>query len=459
MKKNHNNCSLCDTIIENKSRQGLKLTLLNEDDIHICSGCLKKLIKFIMMEDLVDLDRISDYLKDVGYYDDFQNELTFDFDTKDSSFSKVRHKHKSNIGSFMPIDVKSFLDKHIVEQTTAKEIVSVAMYYYAKKIKNNAHDIKHNNILFVGPTGCGKTLMAETLSKILDLPFVMEDANALTQAGYVGKNVEDCIKKMFDKNLQKELINEYDEDEVHKLKGIIYIDEIDKIAEDAGATSKSVGNAAVQEALLKMIEGTEMDISVGNSPMHNKTYTVDTSNILFIFSGAFSGLNSIIKKDLNYKSMGFNVEVEEKEEINEDFIYENIKPKHLISYGMIPEIVGRIEVIAPFHSLSKKMLKRILTEPSDSIIGNYKKLFALDDVLLTFDDKSLDMIVERSNEESGARGLRSALEVMMRKMVFDLPNLNTFSEILITANEDEEKFDYEFILEEVLKPKEKNLER
>ena len=389
-------CSFC-----NKSQAQVKKLIAGPNDTYICDECVEVCSEII------------------------EEEMAYDENDSWTPFS--------DINLLKPEEIKEFLDDYVIGQDEAKKVLSVAVYNHYKRImaqRDLGVELNKSNILMLGPTGCGKTLLAQSLAKILNVPFAIADATALTEAGYVGEDVENILLK---------LIQAADYDIERAEYGIIYLDEIDKITRKSENPSitRDVSGEGVQQALLKIVEGTVANVPPqgGRKHPHQELIQIDTTNILFICGGEFEGIDKIIEKRIDQKSIGFNAEIAEKHEDDVDKLLAQVLPQDLVKFGLIPELVGRVPVTVSLEMLDHDALIRILTEPKNAIVKQYQKLLELDGVKLVFDDSALNEIADISlKRKTGARGLRAIMENTMMDIMYRAPSDETLKTCRITGD-------------------------
>ena len=390
-------CSFCE-----KSEHQVRKLVAGPHNIYICDECIE------LCSEIIDED--------------------------DDSVEGFTSKTENDLPK--PKEICSILDEYIIGQDEAKKTLSVAVYNHYKRInqrdKKNKSDVElqKSNILMIGPTGCGKTLLAQTLAKILNVPLAIVDANSMTEAGYVGEDVEDMLYKLY---------QAADADVLKTERGIIYIDEIDKIARKGGM-GRDISGEGVQQALLKVLEGTKVAIASQSGisgfrhpAQMQSAITIDTRNILFICGGAFTELDKVIEKRLQGSQLGFGVDVKSKSKKDVGEILKEVVPDDLLKDGMIPELVGRLPIIVTLDALDEESLIKILTEPKNALIKQYQKLMEMDDAELIFEDDAVRLIAKEAiQRNTGARGLRSILEKLMRNVMFEAPSVNGKATCIIT---------------------------
>ncbi len=429
---NHDYEDVCSMCMRPESKAGRMIHLPNMNGMCICIDCMERSFKMMESSGL----NYNDMMQNFNMQDIFQGG---NIPPQMNVAEKQQPKKKKEAAAPMfdiksipaPHKIKAQLDEYVIGQDHAKKVISVAVYNHYKRVATNTMDdiaIDKSNILMIGPTGCGKTYLVQTLARLLDVPLAITDATSLTEAGYIGDDIESVVSK---------LLAAADNDIEKAEQGIIFIDEIDKIAKKKNTTSRDVSGESVQQGLLKLLEGSEVEVPVGATSKNAMVplATVNTRNILFICGGAFPDLDGIIRERLTSSSaIGFNAQLRDAYDEDKN-IARFVTVEDLRSFGMVPEFIGRLPVTVALESLNKEMLVRILKEPKNAIISQYRKLLALDEVDLQFDDDAIELIAERAMEKNtGARALRSIIEEFMLDIMYEIPKDKAIGTVIITRD-------------------------
>ena len=430
-KKRNKSEKFCFLCRRPESKAGPMIELPN--NIHVCTDCMQKSFNSMNQQfnegkfnysDLLNMPNVS--MIDLG---SFQNPVQ---QPKKEKKKKKQEKPVLDLKNIpAPHKIKETLDQYVIGQEKAKKVMSVAVYNHYKRVATDTMDeieIEKSNMLMIGPTGCGKTYLVKTLAKLLDVPLAIADATSLTEAGYIGDDIESVVSK---------LLAAADNDVERAEHGIIFIDEIDKIAKKKNTTSRDVSGESVQQGLLKLLEGSEVEVPVGASSKNAMvpTAVMNTRNILFICGGAFPGLEDIIKERMTqHSSIGFHAELKDKYD-HEKNLLQNVTVEDIRKFGMIPEFIGRLPIIFTLNALTKEMLVDILKEPKNAILKQYQKLLALDEVDLQFEDGALTAIAEKALEkDTGARALRAIIEKFMLDIMYEIPKDDNIGRVIITED-------------------------